>query len=164
MLKILKEYLDQNGIKYQVITHSQAYTAQEIAASAHIPGGEMAKVVLVKIDGKMSMTVLPASHFVDLPRIKEIAGAQFVELAKESDYQNLFEGCEPGAVPPFGNLYNMKVYVSTALTKDPQIAFNAGNHKELVKMSFRDFEVLVKPQIFSLSVKEHERGGRTSEL
>ena len=155
MIKRLKEYLDQNNIKYQIITHSTAYTAQEIAASAHVSGSEMAKVVLVKSGVELVMTVLPASHIVDLRRVKEITGATYVELASEDQYRNLFDESEPGAEPPFGNLYGLKVYVSTELSENPHIAFNGGTHKELVKLSYSDFQMLVKPQVFAFSIKEH---------
>lgn len=158
----LKEFLDQHGVKYQLITHSPAYTAQEIAAIAHIPGKEMAKVVMVKADGVLVMTVLPASHIVDLKRTKEILGASHLELAHEDDYKDLLEG-EPGATPPFGNLFNMKVIVSADLAEDTHIVFNAGNHRELVRMSYYDFERLVQPQISAFSVKEHSgKGGRSA--
>ncbi|NLD98713.1 MAG: YbaK/EbsC family protein [Fibrobacter sp.] len=149
----LKEYLDRNKIRYQLIIHSPAYTAQEIAASAHIPGLEMAKVVMIRADNKILMAVIPASHSIDLMRFKEICGAQNVQLAQEKDYINLLDDCEPGAEPPFGNLFNLPVFVSTILKQDSQIACNAGNHRELIRLSFDDFERLVKPEISSFSIK-----------
>lgn len=154
MIKRLKEFLDQHSVKYQTITHSTAYTSQEIAASAHIPGQQMAKVVMVKTDEKMIMAVLPASHIADLRRIQEITGAQHVQLAPESEYAPIFNDCEPGAMPPFGNLYNIDVLVSTPLSDDQQIMFNAGSHRELVKISYEDFHKMVKPQIAAFSVKD----------
>ncbi len=161
MIKKLKEFLDQNNIKYQVITHSAAFTAQEIAEAAHVPGKELAKVVMVSIDGKTLMAVLPASHIVDLKRIKEMIGGQHIELTNENEYKRLFDDCEPGAMPPFGNLYNLKVFVSTALTEDPYIVFNAGTHRELIRLSYNDFVDFVKPEVFSFSIKvqpgKHER-------
>jgi Ala-tRNA(Pro) deacylase len=154
MMTRLKEYLDQNRIKYQLIIHSTAYTAQEIAASAHVSGQNFAKVVMVKADNSLVMTVLPATHLLDLRRIKEITAAKHVELVEERDYKSLFEDCEPGAMPPFGNLFNLKVYVSTPLSEEHDIAFNAGSHRELVKISYDDFKKLVKPEVFALSIKE----------
>jgi len=164
MMKQLKEYLDTNGIKYRVITHSAAYTAQEIAATAHVPGKEMTKVVEIKIDGKLAMAVLPASHFVDLRRIKEMTHATHIETAKEEDYKDIFSDCEVGSMPPFGNLVNQMVFVSTDLAEDPQIAFNAGNHRELVVLSYKDYEKLVKPQVFSFSIKEFAGKGERPKL
>ncbi len=145
----LKEYLDNQSVKYVSITHSRAYTAQETAESAHIPGGKLAKTVIVKIDGKMAMAVLPASEHVDLDLLKGAADAESVELATEQEFKDLFPHCEIGAMPPFGNLYNMKVYVEESLTDDEEISFNAGSHTELVQMQYRDYEKLVSPKIIN---------------
>lgn len=143
----LKEYLDQNHVRYVVIIHSRAYTAQEVAASAHIPGKELAKTVVVKIGGKMAMVVLPGSRQVDFKRLREAAGTDHAELASESEFRDLFPDCELGAMPPFGNLYGMDVYVAESLAQDEEIAFNAGTHTELVKLAYKDFERLVKPKM-----------------
>jgi Ala-tRNA(Pro) deacylase len=151
-VKKLKEFLDAQGVKYVVIQHSTAYTAQEIAASAHIPGKELAKTVIVKIDGQLGMAVLPAAQKVDLDLLKEAAGARSVELAGEPDFEDAFPGCTLGAMPPFGNLYGMDVYVATRLAEDEEIAFNAGTHTELIRLSYRDFERLVKPKVVRLSL------------
>jgi len=150
-LKRLQEFLDNHGVKYVTIRHSPAYTAQEVAQSAHIRGQDLAKTVMVKIDGKMAMAVLPASQKVDLELLREAAGAKKVELAREAEFQERFPGCEPGAMPPFGNLYGMDVYVADALTADKQIAFNAGSHTELIKTAYEDFERLVQPKVTTLS-------------
>ncbi len=146
-VKKLKDFLDSNGIKYVTIGHSRAYTAQEVAASSHIPGKELAKTVMVKIDGEMAMVVLPASRSVDFSLLKQTLEAKNVELATEQEFQGMFPECEVGAMPPFGNLYGMKVYVSKSLTEDEQIAFNAGSHTELIKLAYKDFENLVKPEV-----------------
>ena len=150
-VKKLKEYLDNNSIKYITMTHSSAYTAQEIAASAHIPGRELAKTVIVKIDSKIAMAVLPASYKVDFDILKEASGAESVRLADEHEFIDKFPGCEPGAMPPFGNLYGMDVYVAKSLSEDEEIAFNAGSHTELIKLSYKDFERLVQPKIIEFS-------------
>lgn len=146
-VKKLKDFLDKNKTKYVSIKHSPTYTAQEIAASAHIPGKELAKTVMVKLDGKMAMAVLPASFRVDLNRLKDAAGAGVVEIANEQDFKNLFPECELGAMPPFGNLYDMDVYVAQGLAEDEEIAFNAGSHTELIKLAYKDFEKLVAPKV-----------------
>ncbi len=150
-VKKLKEFLDQNKIRYISITHSPAYTAQEIAAMAHIPGKELAKTVMIKFDNTMGMAVLPANHRVDFDMLKELTGAEFILLATENEFKSLFPGCDPGAMPPFGNLYNMPVYVSEALAKDEEIVFNAGSHTELIKMNYKDFEKLVQPKVMEFS-------------
>lgn len=147
----LREFLDSRGVKYVTIEHSPAYTAQEIAASAHIPGQELAKTVIVKADDEMAMAVLPASAKVDFDRLKKAIGAKDVELADEQEFEGMFPGCEVGAMPPFGNLYGMNVFVDEGLTKDEQIAFSAGSHTELIQLSYRSFEELVNPTVLKFS-------------
>ncbi len=152
-VKKLKEFLDGHKIEYITIKHSVAYTAQKIAASAHIPGKELAKTVMVKIDDKMAMTVLPASYKVDFELLKKITGADKVELASEREFKDLFPGCDIGAMPPFGNLYGMEVFAAESLAEDEEIAFNAGSHTELVRLAYKDFEKLVKPRVVKFSSK-----------
>jgi Ala-tRNA(Pro) deacylase len=142
----LKDFLDRHNIKYVTIRHSVAYTAQEIAASAHIAGKELAKTVMVKIDDKMAMAVLPASYKVSFELLKNAAGAGKVELASEHEFRDMFLELEVGAMPPFGNLYGMEVFVDASLSQDEEVAFNAGSHTELIKLGYRDFERLVKPK------------------
>jgi len=147
----LKEFLDGNQVKYVTISHSKAYTAQEVAARAHVKGVELAKTVVVKIDGKMAMAVLPASFRMDFNLLREAAGGARVELAGEAEFRDRFPGCETGAMPPFGNLYGMEVFVAARLAQDEEIAFSAGTHTELVKLAYADFERLVKPTVIQLS-------------
>lgn len=147
----LKEYLTNNNVKYVSIVHSEAYTAQEIAASAHVSGKELAKTVIIKKDGKMAMAVLPASHKIEWDLLKGAAGAVRIELASEQEFIEMFPDCEIGAMPPFGNLYGMEVFVEESLTKDKEIAFNAGSHIELIKLAYEDFSRLVKPSIVKFS-------------
>ncbi len=151
-VKTLREFLDRNNVKYVVVSHSPAYTAQEIAATAHIPGEELAKAVVVKVDGQMAMAVLPASSHVDFVLLADALGVSSVELAGESEFRDRFGDCELGAMPPFGNLYNMDVYVAEELTADDQIAFNAGSHTELIRMAYDDFERLVHPRLIRFAV------------
>lgn len=153
-LQKLREFLDQNSVKYVSISHSPAYTAQEIAASAHIPGQELAKTVMVKLDGNMAMAVLPASFRVDLDHLRAAAGAREVELATEEEFKGLFPGCEPGAMPPFGNLWSMPVFACESLAADEEIAFNAGSHTELVRLAFADFARLVEPAVTRFSATD----------
>jgi Ala-tRNA(Pro) deacylase len=147
LVEALRQVLDTNRIKYVVISHSPAHTAQEIAASAHIPGRAMAKTVIVKLDGKLAMAVLPASEMVDLELLADAALAQKAELAEEEEFEDRFPDCHLGAMPPFGNLYGMDVYVADSLAEDDEIAFNAGSHTELVRMAYPDYARLVKPRI-----------------
>ncbi len=147
----LKAFLDEAHIKYVGITHSPAYTAQEVAESAHIPGWEVAKVVIVKLDNRMAMCVLPANRKVVLQDLRELTGSGRVEFATEGEFKDRFPDCEIGAMPPFGNLYDMDVYVAPGLAADKQIAFNAGTHTEIIRMSYADFDRLVRPKVMSFS-------------
>jgi len=153
-VKKLKEFLDGKKVKYVTLKHSPAYTAQEVASSAHIKGKELAKTVIIKIDGTMAMAVLPASYRVDLDALKEAAKAKKVELASEKEFKDLFPECETGAMPPFGNLYEMDVYVSSSLAEDENIAFNAGTHTELIQLPYEDFKKLTEPKVVKFSLKE----------
>ncbi len=141
----LKEFLDAQHINYTSIPHSTAYTAQGIAALTHISGKELAKTVMVKLDDKLCMAVLPASKAVDLEMLKQAVGAKNATLASEREFREKFPDCETGAMPPFGNLYNLPVYVEESLSKDREIAFNAGTHNELIQISYADFARVVSP-------------------
>jgi Ala-tRNA(Pro) deacylase len=148
----LKNILDQNKIKYVSISHSPAYTAQEIAQSAAVRGKDLAKTVIVKLDGEMAMAVLPASHRVDFGALQKAAGTKSAEIASEDEFTSRFANCEAGAMPPFGNLYGMRVFVSPALAEDDEIAFNAGSHTELIRMAYADFARLVTPRVVQFSM------------
>ena len=146
----LKNLLDDQHIKYVIIEHSKAYTAQEIAAAAHIPGKELAKTVMVKLDGKLAMAVLPATNRVNLGYCKKASGAKLAQLASEEEFRDLFPDYETGAMPPFGNLFGMDVYIDESLVDDEDIVFNAGTHTELMKLHYKDFDNLVHPKIAHL--------------
>lgn len=152
-IKKLKAFLDENNVKYVTVKHSSAYTAQEIAASAHVAGKKFAKTVIIKIDGKMAMAVLPASYQLNFKLLHDIFGTQQVTLATEAEFKYAFPDCEVGAMPPFGNLYDMEVFVAESLAEDEEIVFNAGNHTESIKLKYEDFEKLVRPRVFRFSQK-----------
>jgi len=143
----LIEYLDQNEVNYKRQSHKKAYTAQEAAAAAHISGREMAKTVIVKLDGRLFMAVLPASFSIDFEQLKRILGVETAGLAAEQEFKSLFPDCDTGAMPPFGNLYGMGVLVDNRLAEDDQIAFHACSHTDMIMMSYRDYERLVKPKV-----------------
>lgn len=143
----LKEYLDIHGIKYVSIRHSPAFTAPEVAASAHVSGRDFAKTLIVKIEEDMAMVVLPANRRLLLGELRELLESASVRLATEQEFKGKFPDCELGAMPPFGNLYGMKVYVTSNLADEPEIAFNAGVHTEVIKMAYVDFETLVQPVV-----------------
>ena len=147
----LKEFLDAEKIKYVNVIHSPAYTAQEVAESAHITGKQMAKTVIVELDGKMAMVVLPADRKIVLQDLREVTGSDQVKFASEETFRQRFPDCETGAMPPFGNLYGMEVYMAEGLRDNDQIAFNAGSHTEVMKVPFADFERLVRPKVLSFT-------------
>jgi len=150
----LREFLDLHNVKYLVISHSVAYTAQGIAAMVHLSGKKLAKTVIVKIDGILAMAVVPASLHVDLDLLREQTGAAAVELATEQEFKSAFPDCETGAMPPFGNLYDMPVYADQTLTVHEEITFKAGTHRELLRMAWLDMARLVEPQVLNLTRRE----------
>ncbi len=143
----LKEFLDSHHVRYVTITHSPAFTAQEIASLAHVHGDEFAKAVIVRVDGELVMAVLPASYHVDLTALKDAAHGTKIAMASEIEFRDRFPGCEVGAMPPFGNLYDMKMFVDKTLTHDKQIVFNAGTHHELIRLAYADYARLAQPRV-----------------
>ena len=150
--KRLNDYLEKNRVRYELGYHTMVYTAQEVAAAQHVPGREMAKVVMVKADGKMVMLVLPASYQVDMKKLKATLQCKKVGVAKEKEFEELFPDCEIGAMPPFGNLYNLEVWVDQVLTEDEFIVFQAGSHVETLKIKYSDYARLVNPKVGDFSV------------
>jgi Ala-tRNA(Pro) deacylase len=149
----LKDFLDANGVRYVTISHSRAFTTNEVAASAHVPGKSMAKTVMVKVDGRMAMAVLPAASRVSFDQLRGAIGAREVVLAEEAEFRELFPDCEIGAMPPFGNLYGLPVYVADILGENEEIAFNAGSHTEVIRLAYADFNRLVNPQVLSFALQ-----------
>src|SRR5215831_737782 len=147
----LKEFLDSQNVKYVSVVHSRAFTAQEVAESAHLPGRNMAKVVIVELDGTLAMCVLPADRKVVLQDLRNVTGSNMVRFAWEKDFKARFPDCEIGAMPPFGNLYEMEVYVAESLAENDEIAFNAGSHEEIIKLAYHDFERLVQPKVLNFT-------------
>jgi Ala-tRNA(Pro) deacylase len=147
----LKAFLDEHEVKYVSLKHSPAYTAQEVAASAHVTGKHFAKTVIIQIDDQFAMAVLPSNRKVILQDVRELTGCDRVRFASEEEFRSLFPDCELGAMPPFGNLYNLDVYLAPSLAENDQIAFNAGSHTEIITMAYRDFERLVQPKVLSFT-------------
>lgn len=143
----LKDYLDRHKVQYEVLTHQEAYRAPEIAHSLHAPEKEMAKVVIVKVNERFAMTVLPANWKVDIHRLRDVFLTNHVRLATEDEFKDLFPDCDVGAMPPFGNLYGLDVYVDQSLIEDEKIVFQAGTHSEAIKMRYADFADLVHPRV-----------------
>ncbi len=146
ILRKLKEALDEAKISYEVYQHPLAYTAQEVATAQHLSGKEMAKVVILKLDDNLVMGVIAASQKINLTSVRASLGAKEVRLATEDEFSGRFPECEIGAMPPFGSLFGLPVFVDPALEKDEYIYFNAGNHMQTVRLKYEDFARLVKPQ------------------
>lgn len=143
----LKQFLDDNGVGYDVMHHDPAFTAQQLAARLHVPGREFVKVVVVKLDGSFALAALPAPLRVNFKLLAQGAGAKKCQLASEAEFQQLFPDCELGAMPPFGNLYNLPTYVDQELTADENIVINAGTHAEALRLRFADFSRLARPRV-----------------
>jgi Ala-tRNA(Pro) deacylase len=152
ILAALREFLEAAKVPYSVHSHPTAFTAQEIAALAHVKGRRLAKVVIVKADGALVMLVLPADHKVDFARLKAALGAKEVRLAQEGEFSEVFPGCEVGAMPPFGNLFRLPVYADRSLDRDEEIVFNAGTHTLTAKVGWRDYARLVRPTVADFAV------------
>ena len=148
----LETYLRESKVPFQTQHHPQAFTAQEIAASEHVPGKMLAKVVMVMSDGRLVMLALPAPDHVDLAKANATLGAKETRLAEEGEFANAFPDCEVGAMPPFGNLYDLPIYVDKSLAEDETIVFNAGTHTDTLSLKYADFERLVKPTVADLAV------------
>ena len=159
----LKRFLDQNEIKYQLISHPTTYTAQLTAASSHVPPDILAKTVMVIIDGEFAMAVVPAPLRVDLTALHSCIGANTVRLASELEFKEKFADCDAGAMPPFGNLYGMNVYVDEAVAGQKEIAFNSGTHTDTVRMSCADFLRVVNPTVLKFAVSRPYAAPRFTE-
>lgn len=148
--QLLKEFLNENDIKYISIMHSMAFTAVEVAKSVHIRSRDLAKTVIIKVDNELAMAVVPANYKVNLEILKQTLDTQDIILASEIEFTPRFKDCEVGAMPPFGCLYGMDVYIAESLSEDDKIAFNAGSHLEAIQMDYKDYENLVKPRFIFL--------------
>lgn len=148
----LVKYFHENGVEYTAVTHPTVYTAQEVAAVEKVPGRQFAKVTMVVADGKVVMLVLPASHRIDFSKLKAALPAKEARLAQETQFADLFPDCDTGAMPPFGPLYNVPMYVDTALTTDPEIVFNAGTHRETLRIKYADFARMMQPTVINFAM------------
>jgi len=150
--KPLIDCLNENKVTYEIVHHPEAVTAQRIAQAEHVKGRHHAKVVIVKSGEQHLMTVLPADHQIDLEKVGKAIG-KAVSLAKEDDFKSLFPDCAVGAMPPFGNLYSLPTYVDKRLAQEDYIVFEAGTHTDAIKLSYRDYEKIVNPQVEDLAIK-----------
>jgi Ala-tRNA(Pro) deacylase len=153
----LKEYLDRAGVTYQHHVHPEAYTALEVAAAAHIPGREMVKSIVLNADGVLVMAVLSANHTANLDVLRDEIGCDRLRLAGEDEFLDVFQTCQVGAMPPFGNIFNMPTYCDVSLDRNREVEFNAGSHHDTIRMSVADFKRLVNPRLvrFAQAYQEH---------
>jgi Ala-tRNA(Pro) deacylase len=150
--KRLVDCLEENKIHYEILQHPEALSAQRIAQAEHVKGRHQAKVVMVKVGTRHIMTVLPADHRIDPEKLAKIFG-QSVSIEREEEFQSLFPDCAIGAMPPFGSLYGVPTYVDKSLAEEDYIVFEAGTHTDAIKLGYRDYEKIVKPQIDDLATK-----------
>lgn len=151
MLQKLLAYLNENGVEYTHHSHPTAYTAREVASLEHVSAHEVAKVVVFFSENGYGMAVLPGDCMLDLENLRNSLGVSRLRLATESELSDLFPECELGAMPPFGNLCNLPIFVDNSLAGEEMIAFNAGTHRDVIYMKYKDFERLAKPKIMGLS-------------
>lgn len=137
--QLLIEYLQRRGAVYRRKRHNVAYTAPEIAETSHINGHNFAKVVMIKVDGELSMMVLPAHHTVDFEVLQIVLGADHLAMASEREFSYRFPRCEPGAMPPFGHLFGLQTYMVPVFESGSEIAFNAGTHDEIIQMPLEEY-------------------------
>jgi Ala-tRNA(Pro) deacylase len=147
----LKDLLDQERVGYQDVTHKPDYTSQEVAADTHTPGHRFAKTIVVRLDGRFAMVLLPAHHRLDVEHLRFALGALDAALATEEEMKRLFPDAELGAEPPFGSLYGIPVYSSMGLGAEDWITFNAGTHEDAIRMRYADFLRLVGPTELQVS-------------
>lgn len=143
----ITQYLREHGVDYSVIHHHAAYTALREAAAAHVPGSEWAKAVACMADEQPALAVVPADHVVDMHRLRNVIGAMQLRLATEPEIAAMYQECEPGAMPPLGPLYGLRVFVDLSLASSAEITFNAGSRCDAIRMRYRDFEELVDPTV-----------------
>jgi Ala-tRNA(Pro) deacylase len=145
------EYLEKQGVGYQMREHRSTFTAQQMAAEEHVPGITVAKPVVVRADDKFYMCVLPACYKIDFDTLKEQMGARQVELADEKEMAKIFGDCALGAEPPFGNLYQLETIMDQSLEDDEEIVFQGGTHEQAIRIAMDDYKMLVQPKILAFS-------------
>ena len=147
----MEKFLRENSVEFKVETHDQAFTMQEVAAALHVPGNQVAKVVIVCADKEKVMLVLPAPYRMNVDLVRDMVGANKVRLAKEEEFADLFPDCATGAMPPFGNLYGVPVYVDRSMAEEPDMVFRIGTHRETMKITYADFVRLAQPVVGDFS-------------
>ncbi len=159
----ITEFLDGSKARYVLLIHSPAFSAQEVAESVHLPGRFIAKTVIIKVDGRLAMAVVPATTDLNLRALRDQLGARHVELADETDFANRFRGCQLGAAPPFGRLFGIDTYVDEELAREESIVFNAGTHSHAISMAFNEYQRLAQPKTCHIS-RDHVERARYAQI
>jgi Ala-tRNA(Pro) deacylase len=141
----IRDYLDSQNAPYEWLPHPQAFTAQEVAHALHVSGKRLAKTVVLDADGRLVMAVLPASHRLIVAELKAALEVRHLEMLPEGELAKIFPDCDLGALPPFGNLYGIEVWVDRVVAESGEIVFTAGTHVDAVRMKYSDYAALVKP-------------------
>lgn len=157
MMKSLQELLDSNDIEYELIHHRRDFRARDTASDTHTEPGDFAKTIVLEIDDQICLAVLPATHFLSISKLERSLGADDIRMLEEREIASRCPDSEVGAVPPFGSLFGLPVYVCPTLTKDEKITFNAGTHSDAVRMSYAEYERLEKPTVAAMAKHEEER-------
>ena len=163
----IREYLDGSGVRYLTVGHQPEYTAQEVAQSVRVPGRQMAKTVVVWVDDRLAMVVVPATKDVNLDLLRRETAARDVRLAEEAEFADRFNECQLGAVPPFGNLFGMETFLDRAMVNEEKIAFTAGTHTDVIVMRLVDYTRLVRPlpvRVATAVARPHTHAGSHETL
>jgi Ala-tRNA(Pro) deacylase len=138
----LHRHLAGQGVAYESMSHPPTGSSSFTAETAHIPGSQIAKGVVLRDEGGWLLAVLPASHHLRLAWVEQAMGRR-LELAGEQEASRLFPDCEIGAIPPLGDAYGQEVLVDEALIGVDPVLFEGGDHKTLVKITGADFARLM---------------------
>jgi Ala-tRNA(Pro) deacylase len=149
-LERIEQYLKQQGVRYEVLRHARAFTAQRVAQAEHIPGKMQVKVVVLRGGGQFYMAVLPAIAHVDVAAFNRVVGRE-CQLATEAEFKDIFPDCEIGAMPPFGSFYMLPVYADDLLEEDDEIVLQAGTHSDSVKIAWDDYLRIERPRLAEIS-------------
>lgn len=154
-LERLKALFAENGVRYETQRHRTVFTSQAVAAELHEKGEHVAKVVIAWADGKLVMLVLAAPDHVDFEQVAKLLGADYVRAAREDEFKFRFPDCEPGAMPPFGHLYQMPTYLDRKLSRQTEMVLQAGTHQDTLKISMADYLRLAAPSVADFALQAH---------
>lgn len=144
------EFLAAQAVPFETLFHPPAFTAQKRARFLHLPGREVAKVVLLRGPDGFVLAVVPATRHVDPERLAAALGGP-VRLADDAEIVRVFPDCEWGVVPPFGTLYGLPVLLDEGIAPETLMVFETTTQAAAVRMLCRDFERLERPRRLALA-------------